>query len=62
MVKKFHDVRMGTLDGIRVIEAGTMITAPLAAMILGDQGADVIKLEPPGVGDPCDTSVHVAKA
>jgi crotonobetainyl-CoA:carnitine CoA-transferase CaiB-like acyl-CoA transferase len=43
---------MGTLDGIKVVEAGTMITAPLAAMMLGDQGADVIKIEPVGVGDP----------
>jgi crotonobetainyl-CoA:carnitine CoA-transferase CaiB-like acyl-CoA transferase len=42
---------MGTLDGIRVVEAGTMITAPLAAMMLGDQGAEVIKIEAPGFGD-----------
>ncbi len=42
---------MGTLDGIRVVEAGTMITAPLASMMLGDQGADVIKIEAPGMGD-----------
>jgi crotonobetainyl-CoA:carnitine CoA-transferase CaiB-like acyl-CoA transferase len=42
---------MGTLNGIRVVEAGTMITAPLAAMMLGDQGADVIKVEAPGMGD-----------
>ncbi len=43
--------RMGTLNGIRIVEAGTMITAPLAAMMLGDQGADVIKIEAPGIGD-----------
>jgi crotonobetainyl-CoA:carnitine CoA-transferase CaiB-like acyl-CoA transferase len=41
----------GPLAGVRVVEAGTMITAPLAAMQLGDQGADVIKVETPGIGD-----------
>ena len=39
------------LDGIRVIELGTTITAPLAAMLLADLGADVIKVERPE-GDP----------
>lgn len=43
--------QLGPLHGIRVVEAGTMITAPLAAMMLGDQGADVIKIESPGIGD-----------
>lgn len=45
------DAHPGPLAGIRVVEAGTMITAPLAAMMLGDQGADVIKIESPGIGD-----------
>lgn len=40
------------LDGIRVVELSTMITASFAAMILAEQGADVIKVEPPGMGDP----------
>ena len=40
------------LDGIRVVELSTMITASFGAMILGEQGADVIKIEPPGMGDP----------
>jgi len=39
------------LTGIRVIDVGSFITAPLAAMMLGDFGADVIKLERPA-GDP----------
>jgi crotonobetainyl-CoA:carnitine CoA-transferase CaiB-like acyl-CoA transferase len=39
------------LDGIRVIDLGAFITAPLAAMMLADLGADVIKVEPPK-GDP----------
>lgn len=40
------------LKGIRVIEQGTFITGPAAGMLLGDLGADVIKVEQPGTGDP----------
>jgi formyl-CoA transferase len=40
------------LKGVRVIELGTMITAPLAGMMLADLGADVIKVEHPQGGDP----------
>jgi crotonobetainyl-CoA:carnitine CoA-transferase CaiB-like acyl-CoA transferase len=40
------------LDGILVIELGTMITAPLAGMMLADLGARVIKVEHPNGGDP----------
>ncbi len=36
------------LAGLRVIEIGTAITAPLAGMMLADMGADVVKVEPPG--------------
>ena len=39
------------LEGVRVIELSTIITAPLAGMMLSDLGADVLKVEPPG-GDP----------
>jgi len=42
----------GPLAGIRVIDLSNMISGPLATMILGDQGADVIKVEAPGMGDP----------
>ena len=38
-------------DGLRVIDAATVIAAPAAAMILGDLGADVVKIEKPGQGD-----------
>ncbi|KZD09748.1 CaiB/BaiF CoA transferase family protein [Oceanibaculum pacificum] len=42
----------GPLAGLRVIDAGTMIAGPLGATQLADFGADVIKLEQPGIGDP----------
>ncbi len=40
------------LDGVKVLEMGTFITGPAAAMHLADLGADVIKLERPETGDP----------
>jgi crotonobetainyl-CoA:carnitine CoA-transferase CaiB-like acyl-CoA transferase len=42
----------GPLAGIRVIEIGTLIAAPFAARLLGEFGAEVIKIEAPGEGDP----------
>ena len=46
---------VGALDGIRVIEIGTLISGPFAGRLLGDMGADVIKVEPPGAPDPLRT-------
>jgi crotonobetainyl-CoA:carnitine CoA-transferase CaiB-like acyl-CoA transferase len=42
----------GILSGIRVIDCGTYIAAPAAAVVLSDFGADVIKIERPPYGDP----------
>ena len=46
------DLPAGALDGVRVIEAGQLLAGPFAGQLMGDLGADVIKVEPPGVGDP----------
>lgn len=43
---------MTALSGIRVIEIGTLIAAPFAARLLGEFGAEVIKIETLGQGDP----------
>lgn len=40
------------LEGVRVLEQGTFITGPAAGMLLGDLGADVVKIEQPETGDP----------
>jgi len=42
----------GALHGLRVVEMGQLIAGPFAAKTLGDFGANVIKIEPPGNGDP----------
>ena len=40
------------LDGLKVLELGQLIAGPFAAKTLADFGAEVIKIEPPGTGDP----------
>jgi crotonobetainyl-CoA:carnitine CoA-transferase CaiB-like acyl-CoA transferase len=43
------------LDGYRVLEMGQLLAGPFAASVLGYFGAEVIKIEPPGAGDPIRT-------
>ena len=42
----------GALAGLRVVEMGQLIAGPFVGKTLGEFGADVIKIEPPGAGDP----------
>jgi crotonobetainyl-CoA:carnitine CoA-transferase CaiB-like acyl-CoA transferase len=41
----------GALDGVRVVDLSRFIAGPYCAMLLGDMGADVVKVEPPGRGE-----------
>lgn len=50
----------GILSGLRVIDCGTYIAGPAAAVMLSDFGADVIKIERPPYGDPYRYLQHVA--
>ena len=42
---------MGPLEGIKIIDASAVMSGPLCATLLADQGAEVIKVERPGIGD-----------
>lgn len=44
---------LGPLDGVKVVELGYWVAGPAAGCILADWGAEVIKIEPTGRGDPC---------
>lgn len=45
-------MREGALSDLRVIEMGQLLAGPFCGQLLADFGAEVIKIEPPGVGDP----------
>src|SRR6185436_17003143 len=51
MTREYNGPPVKVLEGVRVVELGTFITAPYAAMLLGELGADVVKVERPE-GDP----------
>lgn len=59
MVARSHPVtqrpRPGPLSGVRVVEAGQLIAGPFCGHLFADYGAEVIKVEAPGVGDPVRT-------
>ena len=40
------------LEGVRVVEMGSLLAGPFCGQLLADFGAEVIKVEPPGKGDP----------
>ena len=52
MIDALQGDKRGALSDIRVIELGQLIAGPFCGQLLGDMGADVIKVEPPGQGDP----------
>jgi formyl-CoA transferase len=43
---------VGPLDDVRVVEMGQLLAGPFCGQLLADFGADVVKVEPPGAGDP----------
>ena len=46
-----HDKRPGALDGLKIIDLTRVLAGPFCTMLLGDMGADIIKIEQPGRGD-----------
>lgn len=52
MTKNSKPANEGPLNDIRVIELGQLIAGPFCGQLMADMGADVIKVEPPGAGDP----------
>ena len=47
-----NNMKKGALSDLRVIEMGQLLAGPFCGQLLGDFGAEVIKVEPPGIGDP----------
>ena len=51
----------GPLSGLRVVELGSFIAGPFAGQLLGDYGADVIKVEPPEPATRCGAGAITAR-
>jgi crotonobetainyl-CoA:carnitine CoA-transferase CaiB-like acyl-CoA transferase len=51
-VRERPDMEDGIFKGLKVLDCASFIAAPAAATVLSDFGAEVIKIEPPGAGDP----------
>jgi formyl-CoA transferase len=49
---------MGLLDGVRILDLSQMLSGPYSTLILGDMGAEIIKIEEPGEGDRTRTMPH----
>ena len=52
MLARLGGENTGALKDLRVVEMGTLIAGPFCGQLMGDMGAEVIKVEPPGAGDP----------
>jgi crotonobetainyl-CoA:carnitine CoA-transferase CaiB-like acyl-CoA transferase len=52
MTETVEETTQSVFSGLKVVEIASFIAAPAAATMLSDFGADVIKVEPPGIGDP----------
>ena len=50
----------GALEGIKVVEMGQLIAGPFCGQLLGDMGAEIVKLEPPVTGDQPPMAASVA--